>query len=109
MEESGKNRTPDKLPAATKEPLFAACNRHLVSLIEAFEPEWVVGVGAFAEGQAQSALAERIEAGTLQIGRVLHPSPANPRANRGWAEAAREELCALGICASKKEKGRKRA
>jgi len=109
MEDGGRNRTPDKLPASVKEPLFAACNRHLSSLIETFEPEWVVGVGAFAEGQAQDALSARIEAGQLQIGRVLHPSPANPRANRGWAEAAREELCALGICASRNGKGRKRA
>ena len=30
-------------------------------------------------------------------GRILHPSPASPAANRGWAERATEELAAYGI------------
>ncbi|RMG97225.1 MAG: single-stranded DNA-binding protein, partial [Candidatus Dadabacteria bacterium] len=29
--------------------------------------------------------------------RISHPSPANPRANRGWADLADAELEALGI------------
>jgi single-strand selective monofunctional uracil DNA glycosylase len=94
MEESGRNRTPDKLPAAERDPLFERCDRHLRRLVQSFEPEWVVGVGAFAEKRAQIALADV----DVQLGRVLHPSPANPRANRGWAQAARKELKALGIC-----------
>ncbi|MGA0846929.1 MAG: single-stranded DNA-binding protein, partial [Luteolibacter sp.] len=31
------------------------------------------------------------------VGRILHPSPASPAANRGWAEAASRQLEALGI------------
>jgi len=27
-----------------------------------------------------------------KIGRVLHPSPASPAANRGWAEAATRQM-----------------
>jgi single-strand selective monofunctional uracil DNA glycosylase len=53
MEESGRNRTPDKLAAAEREPLFAACDRHLRRVVAVLEPEWVVGVGAFAEGRAR--------------------------------------------------------
>ena len=49
MEESARNRTPDKLPAAERELLDAACQRHLARVFEALRPEIVVGVGAYAE------------------------------------------------------------
>ena len=43
-------------------------------------------------------LCKRLLAGTdIRIGRVLHPSPASPAANRGWAEAATRQLAALGV------------
>lgn len=93
MEESGRNLTPDKLPQAERDPLFEACDEALRELVAHFEPRWVIGVGAFAEARAKAALPS---AG-VEIGRVLHPSPASPLANRGWSEAATSELAALGI------------
>jgi single-strand selective monofunctional uracil DNA glycosylase len=33
----------------------------------------------------------------VRFGRVLHPSPASPAANRGWAGAATRQLEALGV------------
>lgn len=93
MEASGKNRTPDKLPAAEVAELYAVCDQHLRDLVDTFRPEWVVGVGAFAESRAKEAL----EAYDLRIGRVLHPSPASPAANRGWAVQAERQLKALGV------------
>jgi single-strand selective monofunctional uracil DNA glycosylase len=93
MEASGKNRTPDKLPASEIEPLYAVCDAHLRALVDALQPEWVVGVGAFAEARAKIAL----KGYDLNIGRILHPSPASPAANRGWAEQAEQQLQALGI------------
>jgi single-strand selective monofunctional uracil DNA glycosylase len=92
MEESGKNRTPDKLPEVERTPLFDACNEALRRTVELLEPELVVGVGAFAEKRAREVLGERV-----RVGSVLHPSPASPKANRGWAEAASAELAALGV------------
>ncbi|MBN8515984.1 MAG: single-stranded DNA-binding protein, partial [Candidatus Accumulibacter sp.] len=63
------------------------------TLVAVLQPEWVIGVGAFAEARALAALA-----GTgVKIGRVLHPSPASPAANGGWAEAATRQLVALGV------------
>lgn len=97
MEEGGRNRTPDKLPAAEREPLFAACDRALRRTVEVLEPDRVVGVGAFAEARAREALAQQVEAGELEVGRILHPSPASPAANRGWAEQAERELATLGV------------
>lgn len=93
MEESGRNFTPDKLPAAQRDLLFAPCDRALAAVVDALQAEWVIGVGVFAEKRAREALAGR----DVQIGRILHPSPASPLANKGWAERAEQELAELGI------------
>ena len=93
MEAGGANRTPDKLPKDEKEPLFRACDEALRSMVQVLEPSLVIGVGAFAAARAEEALA-----GTgVRVGSVLHPSPASPRANRGWAAEAERELSALGV------------
>lgn len=92
--EGGRNLTPDKLPVAEQRPLLAACDEHLRTLIDALEPEWVIGVGNWAEKRATEALAGMRG---LSFGRILHPSPASPAANRGWAEAATRQLAELGI------------
>lgn len=93
MEEGGKNRTPDKLLAREQAPLFAACDHALAGMVELLEPSLVVGVGAFAEASAQRALAS----GSTRIGVLLHPSPANPKANAGWAKIAEQQLRSLGV------------
>ena len=93
MEASGRNLTPDKLPRAERDPLFAVCDRALRRSIEIWKPEWVIGVGAFAEGRAKEALA-----GTgISVGRILHPSPASPLANNGWAQNVETTLREMGI------------
>ncbi|HMV63520.1 MAG TPA: single-stranded DNA-binding protein [Rhodocyclaceae bacterium] len=91
--DGGRNLTPDKLPAAEQGPLLAACDAHLRRVAEILQPEWVIGVGAWAELRAREALAGL----PLRFGRVLHPSPASPAANRGWAEAATRQLVDLGV------------
>ena len=93
MEESGRNRTPDKLPAAERQALFEVCDRALRRTIERLEPRLVVGVGQFAEGRARVAL----EGLDLRIERILHPSPASPAANRGWSEQATRQLTEMGV------------
>jgi single-strand selective monofunctional uracil DNA glycosylase len=102
MEASGRNRTPDKLPSTERDPLFAACDRHLLRMVRILEPEWVVGVGSFAEARARAALGD----GGPRIARVLHPSPASPRANRDWAGCVRDELADLGLCRSQRRRAR---
>ena len=100
MEESGRNRTPDKLPKAERDPLFAACDRALGRTIELLAPRWVVGVGRFAEGRVRAVLDGSEGAAAVrrpEVGCVLHPSPASPAANQGWAETVDEQLRALGV------------
>lgn len=92
MEESGRNRTPDKLPVAEREPLLAACDEALRALIDLYEPRICVGVGGFAEKRLQAVCDDGI-----QVARLLHPSPASPVANRGWAPQAMRQLTEQGI------------
>lgn len=93
LEASGRNRTPDQLPAAEREPLFAACDRALAALVGELRPRRVIGVGAFAAARARNLLGDAGPA----VGSILHPSPASPAANRGWEAAAEGQLAALGV------------
>jgi single-strand selective monofunctional uracil DNA glycosylase len=90
---SGRNLTPDKLPAAEKARLFARCDEHLRRVLDLLEPEWLIGVGGFAAERGRQIG----ESGKIQVGQILHPSPASPAANRGWEQAAAEQLAELGV------------
>ena len=93
MEETGRNRTPDKLPAAEADPLMAVCDSHIRDVVQILKPEWLVAVGGFAEKRAETAL----DGLKVRIGKILHPSPASPAANRGWAEQATKQMNEHGI------------
>jgi single-strand selective monofunctional uracil DNA glycosylase len=56
-------------------------------------PRLVIGVGAFAAARAEKSL----DGMDVRIGRILHPSPASPAANNGWAEKAKKQLEELGV------------
>ncbi|RJP32179.1 MAG: single-strand selective monofunctional uracil-DNA glycosylase [Phycisphaerales bacterium] len=93
LDEGGRNVTPDKIAVSARVRLDAVCDEALRSIVAALQPQWVVGVGAFAESSARRALDGR----DVRIGRILHPSPASPIANRGWAKRAEAELAGLGV------------
>lgn len=93
MESTGRNRTPDKLSIEERAALLPACDRALRDSIDILSPGLVIGVGAWATKRVRAALGE--EGPT--IGTVLHPSPASPKANRGWAPQAESDLRSLGI------------
>lgn len=95
MEEGGRNRVPEKLPKAERAPVSAACDLALQQLVDVLQPSWVVGVGKYAEDRAKLALSPQRP--DLKIGRILHPSPASPKANQGWEGFATAEIRALGI------------
>ena len=92
MEESARNLTPDKLPLRLRCPLEEQCDQHLDRVIEALSPKWVIGIGTWAEGCARRVACDRV-----RIGRILHPSPASPAANRDWAGTATRQLEQLGV------------
>lgn len=95
MEESARNRTPDKLPADEREPLDKACDKHLVAVLNILQPKHAVGVGAYAEKCLKRVLGEsKCDAA---LSRILHPSPASPAANKDWAGKATAQLTEAGI------------
>jgi single-strand selective monofunctional uracil DNA glycosylase len=65
------------------------------------QPEWAIGIGGFAERCLRSVLegdgVDSSLARRIQVAQILHPSPASPAANRGWAEAVDQKLAAIGL------------
>ena len=90
MEESARNRTPDKLGIDERAALGEACDRHLESVLSLLRPKHVVGVGRYAE-QALLRVAAR-PGSDAKVTRILHPSPASPAANRDWAGTVTGQL-----------------
>jgi len=93
MESSGANRTPDKLPAAEQQAVSSACDEALREVVRLLRPRLVIGIGGFAERRARLALASE----NVAIGTILHPSPASPLANQGWAGKIERQLEGLGV------------
>ena len=91
MEEGGKNRTPDKLKPEERDGVFDVCDVALRKFVKALEPSKIVGIGGFATKRAMKTL-ERDDIET-----ILHPSPASPMANRGWAPQIETQFEAMGV------------
>jgi len=91
---TGSNLTPDKLAKAERARLAEVCDEHLRRVLEILQPEWLIGIGAFARERGELAAANA----KIRVGQVLHPSPASPKANRhDWTKTATQELVALGV------------
>jgi single-strand selective monofunctional uracil DNA glycosylase len=93
IDADGRNRTPNQLPAAERRPLEEVCDRALRRTVACLAPRLVVGIGAFAAQRAAAALAGM----DVRVGRMTHPSPANPRANRDWEAVITAELSTAGV------------
>lgn len=91
---TGSNLTPDKLAKPERARLAIVCEEHLRRILDILEPEWLIGIGAFARERAELATP-----GTkILVGQILHPSPASPKANRSdWGQTATQELLKLGV------------
>jgi single-strand selective monofunctional uracil DNA glycosylase len=98
MEESGRNLTPDKLPARELAPLLTACDLHLQRVLELLQPRWVIGVGKFATARAQAVRSTNSAIQpAFRIASMPHPSPASPSANRDWGKLAFAALEEQGV------------
>jgi single-strand selective monofunctional uracil DNA glycosylase len=114
VEESGRNRTPDKLRPHEREKLFSACNDHLREVVRILEPEWIIGVGDFAMKRAREVSADSMWEGPQRpeaaspdrsrsakaaptLGQILHPSPACPASNDDWGGKVTAQLRELGV------------
>jgi single-strand selective monofunctional uracil DNA glycosylase len=93
FDEAGKNITPDKLKKSDREQIFRLCDEATERTVQILNPEWVIGIGRFAYDRCVAAL----DGMDVKVGRITHPSPANPAANKGWAGIVERELEELGI------------
>ena len=93
LEASGRNRTPDRLAAAERRALERVCDRALERTIQTLRPQRVIGLGNFAERCAKRVVSDS----GVGVGKVLHPSPASPAANRGWARRVTQQLQDMGV------------
>jgi single-strand selective monofunctional uracil DNA glycosylase len=114
----GKNITPDRLKKEDRLRLFRHCDDYLITCIGLYAPRYLVGFGNFAAGRLDEVLEEvrgkpearrnaeapwnpkGADPGDIEVVTLLHPSPANPRANRGWAEQAEKILIDSGVWGS---------
>lgn len=94
MEEGGRNRTPDKLKPNEQDAVFEVCDAALRKFVEVLEPSKIVGIGGFARKRAMKTLQRD------DIETILHPSPASPLANRGWAPQIEKQFEAMGVVTS---------
>ncbi len=93
FDQEGKNITPDKLKAADKTRLFRLCDGAMRETVGLLTPDFVIGIGRFAADRVSTAL----DGVDVKTGRITHPSPANPAANRGWEGIIEKELKEMGI------------
>lgn len=93
LEAGGRNRTPDKLPAAERAALFDPCDAALRGVAEALGAAHVLGIGSFAAQRARIAL----DGAGVKLGAAPHPSPASPLANCGWPGIFEQALAHNGI------------
>ncbi|KAG7477392.1 hypothetical protein MATL_G00069120 [Megalops atlanticus] len=95
MDAGGKNLTPPELPVAERDALLGLCDEGLCQVVRVLGVSTVIGVGRVAEQRARRALAA---AGLrVRVEGLMHPSPRNPQANKGWEDVARARLRELGI------------
>jgi single-strand selective monofunctional uracil DNA glycosylase len=86
----GTNVTPDKLPKASREEVFAVCDEGLLRAVRALEVEALIGVGRYAEERCQ--VVKEAAGLDVEVLRILHPSPASPLANKDGGGHWRREV-----------------
>ncbi len=95
LDEAGRNITPDHLGRANQAALFEICDRFLRAVIEVTRPEWLVGIGRFAEARLLAAREEwKLPA---RVTSILHPSPANPKSQNSWSATVTAALVDQGV------------
>ena len=97
MDDGARNVTPDKLPASERKDLDAKCDQHLQKSLLLLKPEFAVGIGAYAQDCLKRVCNSHKKLQSITVCKILHPSPASPAANRGWAEQATKQLKDAGI------------
>lgn len=96
MTETGKNVAPSDMPVKILRQLDSLCDTTFLEVVSLFKVEHVITVGKYAYTCAQKAMtAANVTHVALHC--MMHPSPANPSANKGWADIAEGQLREFGV------------
>jgi single-strand selective monofunctional uracil DNA glycosylase len=96
LDTEGRNVTPDRISRHDQEALFPICDRFLSVVISELRPEWMVGVGVFAERRVRAVVVNSPHPG-VRVTSITHPSPANPRSQKDWPGQVRSALEQEGV------------
>ena len=93
MTATGKNVTPPELKSSgtdLRNQILSLCDAAFLQILRLLQAEVVVCVGKFAHARVLRLVKQH----HLQVKVVLlmHPSPINPLANKGWKEIALKAL-----------------
>ena len=96
MSESGKNITPPQLVHTELDQITEACDIGLVELVKLMNIRIIIAVGKFVQQRASKALHN---AGimNIKVECILHPSPINPHANKGWEQIVAKQLIEMNV------------
>jgi single-strand selective monofunctional uracil DNA glycosylase len=94
MTASGKNVTPPELRSThtkdLKSNILSLCDEALLEICRLLRVEVVICVGKFAH--ARATFLKKQHQLEVRVVFLMHPSPINPVANRGWKEIAQRAL-----------------
>lgn len=91
LKESAKNVTPPELKVKQRTGLEEACDEALVDTVKLLQVEHVICVGNYVTDRTRKAF-DKAGITNIEISLLMHPSPVNPAANKGWREIAIKQL-----------------
>lgn len=96
LTKTGRNITPPQLPAAVLNKLNATCDEALIEIMRLLQTRLVVAIGKFVQQRVEIIL-KRNSIDTIRVETIMHPSPVNPAANKGWEEVVIKQLKKIGV------------
>ncbi len=87
---TGKNIIPEKIEKEVRVELEKVCDTYLDDIIDIIRPISVVGIGQYAKKKLSLSIARSKK--NIYVTSIIHPSPANPQANKGWLEIVEKAL-----------------
>ena len=84
------------MAVAQRRPLNKVCDHAFVDVVRLMGVKIVVGIGKFAQERAADALRDAGIHG-VRVECIMHPSPANPAANKGWEAIVEKQLQDIDI------------
>lgn len=91
MSDTAKNITPPELKVEERTALIKICDNSLSQFIRLLNVQYIVAIGNFAKLRAEKVIKEYnfLHVNVLVM---MHPSPINPAANKGWKNIAYKQL-----------------